>query len=339
MESNSDQTKSGKITNFATIERLICVDKLLAKGNCSLEKINLICNRELFTNSKIRTTKDDIERLRKVIEKYNVKIVIYDKKYYSYSEKEFSLFGNPITQEDAQALCEIQIITNQINNYKASQQLNDILSKLKKRNYEIDFKENNLIVLEQNQNLYGLEFFDPIAEALIKKKILEIEYKDFQNIKTQTNFIIPLQLRQNKNRWLLIGMNYENLEPAFLGIDRMVNCSISELKYKQFSFDVNNYFKDMIGISIPESETPVLIKFWCSTLQAKYLFSKPVHSTLTKIKASKNGIIAQICVKPNYELYQWILSMGENIKVLSPKIIQEKITKKLQTALSHYQKK
>jgi len=333
-----DKANQRKSTNFKTIERLILVDIYLGEGNYTLEKMSEMCNKNLDIQIEVRTIKDDIRRLRQLTEIHDVKIKIHQRKFYGYSQKDFSFFGNPLSLNDIQTLNEIQLILSQLKHYSASEHVNEMLKKLKKRNYSIELSNENLIVLEQNKQLKGLEFFDEIAEALIKKKVLEIEYRDFENNTPKYHIIIPLQLRQNKNRWLLIGKNYNNLQTSFLSLDRIVTCSISDEKYKNIPFDVNNYFKDMIGVSIPENETPVTIKLWFAPLQAKYQFTKPIHTSLTEIKTTKTGTIAQLTVKPNYELYQWILSMGENVKVLSPKTIQSRIIEKLENTLLMYQK-
>ena len=145
-----------------------------------------------------------------------------------------------------------------------------------------------------------------------------------------------MQLRQNKNRWLLIGNDNSNYEASFLSLDRMLNCNISDIEYNSKKFDVNKYFEEMIGVSIPETEEPLEIKLWFSTKQAKYAFSKPIHPSLTKIKETKTGTQALLIVKPNYELYQWLLGMGNAVKVLSPKSVQTELVKRLQASIVHY---
>ncbi len=117
----------------------------------------------------------------------------------------------------------------------------------------------------------------------------------------------------------------------------MLICTQTDEDFKNIIFDANEYFTDMIGVSKPETEIPIKIKIWFSPLQAKYVFSKPIHTSLTKIRNTKTGTTAEIFVKPNYELYQWLLSMGEHVKVLSPKEIQTNLIKKLNANLVMYQ--
>jgi len=174
-----------------------------------------MCNKNLDIQIEVRTIKDDIRRLRQLTEIHDVKIKIHQRKFYGYSQKDFSFFGNPLSLNDIQTLNEIQLILSQLKHYSASERVNEMLKKLKKRNYSIELNNENLIVLEQNEQLKGLEFFDTIMEALIQKRILKIKYEDFEQPQSRENLVIPIQLRQNKSRWLLIAKYYNNLETKF----------------------------------------------------------------------------------------------------------------------------
>ena len=66
------------------------------------------------------------------------------------------------------------------------------------------------------------------------------------------------------------------------------------------------------------------------------MLTKPIHDSQLVLKEDKDGIIVSIHVVVNFELEREILGFGESMKVLSPRILAQKIKKRIQTANELY---
>ena len=94
----------------------------------------------------------------------------------------------------------------------------------------------------------------------------------------------------------------------------------------------------MIGVSKDTRNTPQLVKLWVSPESAPYIKTKPFHGTQKIESSDKTGTVITINVYLNYELEQQILYFGENIKVLAPLELQERIKQRLSAAINNYEK-
>lgn len=315
-------------TNFKTIQRLILLDRLLQQRRGYTNQQIASVYRQQFDIGTQRTVMNDISRIKKYFLEDEKQLEKFNRSFHRYREPGFSIFGNPITQADSRVLKEIQILLRKQTNFELSEKLTEILQKLNKRLYNVDAEKTDIVVFEQVPDLSGAEHLETLFKALTQKKVLKIKYCAFDADREKNLEVHPLQLRQNKNRWLLIGMNGASYKPEFLGVDRILECAVTDTKYRKLPFDINQYFEEMIGISKPEKDEVLEIKLLFTPLQAKYVFSKPIHQSLTKEKTTPKGVYAALSVKPNYELYQWLLGMGNAVKVLSPSYVIEKLAKK-----------
>jgi len=329
-----------KSTNFNTIKRLIFFDRLLQQRRGYTNKQIAEIYRQEFDCGSERTVLNDIARLKSEFLDSNDQIEKFHRSFHRYKEAGFSVFGNPITNSDAETLMEIQLLLNQLKHFGASQKLNNILRKLKNRFYNVEAENNESVILEQNLNLAGSEFLTVIFDAINNKTTLDIQYQDFNSLNSYQINVSPIQLRQNNSRWLLIGVNNSNYDRCYLSVDRVKTYFPAFTDFKKTTDSptvINKYFEEMIGVSIPETDDPVQIKLLFTDLQAQYVFTKPIHKSLTKIRKVENGIEAFVIVKPNYELYQWLLGMGSGVKVLSPENVKHKLMNHLQFTLKAYE--
>ena len=175
-----------------------------------------------------------------------------------------------------------------------------------------------------------------IHNAILYKKVLCVDYQSFKSDVMTTLEIHPHYLKQYNNRWFLIGNNPEFENFTNLALDRIVSFSEIDKKYQVSSIDFNEYFDDVIGVSIsPESIISKIILQATPDL-APYIMTKPLHGSQKKITNNETGFTFSIEVIPNHELEKLILSFGEGLKVLEPQFFRDKIKERLQMSLVHY---
>lgn len=96
-----------------------------------------------------------------------------------------------------------------------------------------------------------------------------------------------------------------------------------------------DYFYDIIGVTRIQGKEPEEIKLWFSPTSAPYVSTKPLHHSQKTKWLAAGELEIRIRVIPNYELETVILSFGENVKVLEPEWLMEKIKERWASALSN----
>jgi predicted DNA-binding transcriptional regulator YafY len=90
-----------------------------------------------------------------------------------------------------------------------------------------------------------------------------------------------------------------------------------------------------MGIS-ESTGKPEKIELRLSTVAAKLVETQPLHSSQKKIKESKEGTVFQFELHPCQELYNFILSYGNEVEVLKPSSLRKEILRRLDLAMKNY---
>ena len=84
-------------------------------------------------------------------------------------------------------------------------------------------------------------------------------------------------------------------------------------------------------------DTPEEVQLFIKKSQTPYILSKPIHGSQRIIERTAEGTTIALNLIINYELEQIILSFGDNVKVLSPISLVDKIKRRIADALKFYQ--
>ncbi|MBI3134580.1 MAG: WYL domain-containing protein [Bacteroidetes bacterium] len=286
-----------------------------------------------------RTIQLDIQNMRSEKLGYNAPIVVTDKKYYSYEEKEYSITNTPVTEQDLSTLNEVLAVLKQFKGFGYFQELNGMVTKLEDKLYKQQHRGKSYIDFEKNELLKGLTHIDPLHKAIMQKKTIEITYQSFKASKPQQIIFYPYLLKEYRNRWFLLGIQKRGNVVLILALDRIA--SFKELageKFQKPQFDVFTYFDDVIGVSKMPNQIPQTIVFKISPGNVPYVITKPIHPSQKIMKEEKDGTIFSIDVIWNFELERELLGFGEQIKVLAPRRLQSKIKSCVRRAFENYEK-
>ena len=263
-------------------------------------------------------------------------------KGYFYSDSDFSIFSanNILTNEEITNLLADTYKLSKIIGLEQLQLLNNFdqyLDKFSNRNTE-DFPKLNFVSVGNNKYLRGVEHFKTLYNHIFKKEVLHIIYRTFEGLRKEHE-IHPYYLKQYKNRWFLIGQNPNFESPTILALDRITSISAFRDKdYIESDIDFEEYFDDVIGVTIPENIQVEKIEIYVVDRKTKgYIETKPLHGSQTPLRKFKDGYKFSIKVIPNYELESLILSFGEKIKILSPDSLQKRVKNRLQKSIKHYE--
>lgn len=81
----------------------------------------------------MRTVQGDLQIMRSDKLGYNAPIEVYDNKYYRYADPDYSIFDNPLNEEDYELVSRAVNMLKGLKNDGIMPELSDVLSQLKDR--------------------------------------------------------------------------------------------------------------------------------------------------------------------------------------------------------------
>ena len=213
--------------------------------------------------------------------------------------------------------------------------VNELILKLQEA-FKLESHEREIISFDANEYLKNIHFLGDLFNAILYKKVLQVDYQSFKSDVVSRLEIHPCYLKQYNNRWFLIGNNPEFENLTNLALDRIVSFNEIDKKYQVSSINFNEYFDDIIGVSIPAESIVSKITLFATADLAPYIMTKPLHGSQKKISNDNNGFSFSIEVIPNHELEKLILSFGEGLKVMEPDFLKNTIKQRLLTSLTNY---
>lgn len=287
----------------------------------------------------LRTIQSDIQVMRSDKLGYNAPIKVVDKKYYTYGDPNYSITNIPLSKQDLNKLTEVTEILRQFKGFSHFTDLNVLVQKLEDKVHAEKENEATVIELEKNENLKGLEYLDPIYQAILKRKVLNISYQSFRARKPGKITFHPYLLKEYRNRWFVLGRKSVKHPILTLALDRIHALDISnEAKYHEDKdFNPELYYKDIIGVTV-NSNRLTNVHLFVDRQNAPYVLTKPLHHSQQLVSKSEKGIEIAIKVIPNFELEREILGFGESMEVISPESLRNRIFSRLARATSQYNK-
>jgi len=285
-----------------------------------------------------RTVQMDLQMMRSDKLGYHAPIIVTEKKYYTYEDPDYSITNIPLTDRDLGKLTEVVDILKQFKGFSHFQELSGIVQRLEDKIHVSKTKERPVIDMEKNEDLKGLEHIDPVYQAIIKRRTLNISYQSFRARKANTVLFHPALLKEFRNRWFVLGKKKEDGPFILLALDRIENLETGPLPSMVFNDDeVLNYFKDVVGVSVSENQPPEEVKLFIDHSNAPYVLTKPIHHSQQLLERNDQGIIVSLQVQTNFELEREILGFGDSVKVIAPRRLRSRIREKLSHAIDLYQ--
>lgn len=286
----------------------------------------------------LRTIQLDIQNMRSEKLGYNAPIIVVDKKYYTYSDDEYSITNMPLTSNDLKTLSQITHTLKQFEGFNQFSDMEEVLKKIENKIFAINNKSQTIIDFEKNNSLKGIKHLDIIYKSILKKNSLKIVYLSFNSPKPIVIHISPYLLKEYRNRWFLFGKNKRKKQIMTLALDRMLRIRVTE----EFSFEENtyfdseSYFKDIIGVTRYENTAIETIEFWVEKTHVPYVVTKPFHASQKLIEKNEDGAIFTINVIPNYEMEREFIGFGEFLKILNPIDLQNKFVDRIKKMQNIY---
>lgn len=181
-----------------------------------------------------------------------------------------------------------------------------------------------------------------IVEALKSNRILEIDYQSFHIGCASYNSILiePLALKMFKRRWYLLSQKIENGTLRIFALDRITACKMTDNQFDYpKGFSPEEYFSNYFGISTDGyTSGPCRIVLRAYQELPHYLESQPLHHTqeIAEIGCGHTDFCYYLI--PAFDFVQEILLHSEQLEVLYPPDLAERVSKILRKSFEFYNK-
>src|ERR1044072_1836984 len=109
----------------------------------------------ITTGVSKRTIQMDIQVMRSDKLGYNAPIVVTDRKYYAYSEPDYSITNAPVNKADVEKMKEIVGVLKQFNGFSYFDEMSDMIARLENNLNSTTHDGRNYIQFENNRLLKG----------------------------------------------------------------------------------------------------------------------------------------------------------------------------------------
>lgn len=285
-----------------------------------------------------RTIQADIEMMRSNKLGYEAPIAVVDKKYYTYSDKNYSITNSPLNQQDMQVLSEVSGLLKQFKGFNHFTDLNEMVSKLEDKIYTQKTQSAPVIDFEKNDNLKGLEWIEVIRKYIVDKKTMCVTYRSFKAREASTFCFSGYLLKEYRNRWFVLGMRHgRDGNLLTLALDRIQDIAAHDDYYRENdTIDLSTYYNDCIGVTKSPGQRDCEVVFWIDNDNAPYVVTKPLHHTQKLLSQEADGQIFSIKVILNFELERELLGFGAKMRVLGPRTLVRQIKAQLKKTLERY---
>lgn len=338
--------------NKNAVTRYYILDKLLANRyhHYSTEDLRQLVNEELDQEPVSRRTIElDLHYLEyegpflAEIEHYQIDVPSQNnpnktvkKSCHRYVDPSFSIFKKDMTEDEKYLLSEALSLLGQFDGLPNL----DGLEALRK---SLDVKTDRQIISFTKNPLEKSTLLGELFTAISQKQVVELHYHRFDTPDEDlVTTVHPYLLKEYNRRWFLIAAADHDGKLLNFALDRIDSVNpLQSKEYIPYDGDLNERFEDIIGVTLYDERPPQTILFWVSDRSKDYAATKPIHESQRRYSGEREngfrerypmlegGYFFSIECIENYELIRELTSFGEDLVVLSPMDIRQKVIDKI----------
>lgn len=252
-----------------------------------------------------------------------------------YDDPEYSIDKVPLNDSDRQALHDAMSLLSQLSGLPHVEALLGLSEKL---GVEAPAHFDTVVLMERNDRLAGLQHLRILYRYIRERQPLRLSYRPYGAEEPLDPLVHPYWLKEYNNRWFLFGWSQDEALLRVYALDRIERLEAAAADWIPNEIaDPLLYFKDIIGVSIPENAVLETIRLRFSAYRAPYLLTKPLHPSQRVVATHPNGSVElELRLLPNPELRTLLLGFGPHVEVLSPPTLREEMAAQLSEALQRY---
>src|SRR5258708_26966174 len=257
--------------------------------------------------------------------------------YYYYSER-FSIKNTLLDEDDISSLKKAVEILRQVEDFQLLKEVEGIVARLENKIHTKVSEQPTIVQFEKHTSSLGHDYVEELFEAIQTKSPLRISYQPFTKQAPEEKNVHPYLLKEFRNRWFLFGRFETEKRLSIYALDRIKRIKNSNLDFIENDlFNPVEYFKYLIGVSVPPDALPQKIELKIYKDSTPYVLSKPIHNNQKVIKKNKDGsVIIRMELIINYELRSMLLSYGPGIEIKKPLSLRRDMKSLARDSLNRY---
>ena len=272
-----------------------------------------------------------------------------------YKNPEFSVFEQKLTTAERDLLLSVMGTMGSFKGIQGFDLFERLEEKLSVGNLAPKASDSRAIVDFGFQTVKAgqvnpMAFFSLIEE----KRPCRIVLSPYAPVKRKRIVVSPYQLRQYNGNWFLVACDHTTKAIRSIAVNWIDSFYVVEEETYIYLDDWKNpedYFKDIIGVTVEKVSPVSLIHFAMKGDRARYVLANPFHPSLgfvsedveTRLRNEFPGIpsdwmILKLACRVNQELYTKLLSFGNHLLMLEPKRVAHEMRSKVEKMLDLYSK-
>ena len=287
----------------------------------------------------IRTLREDIKVFRDKKEGFgaplpeNIRIL-------RYTNTDFSIAQKPLLDYEQELIGAAQQLLGRFENHPKYNRLAEALIKFQDDEDELS-DTSKILFYDHNEEYKGIKHLKPLYLAIKKKQALQITFKGFHDKTSATFEFHPHILKQYNSRWFVFGLNNtSDIKEWSIPLDeRLIKFEVLEdAAYLNTETDWETFFRTMVGVVRPkDTETEkVVLRFYNG--RENYFKTKPFQPDYEEFFEEDKQDQVWFKTIINKELVQQILSYGQDVEVIEPEELIEKLQEHAEAMNNFYYK-
>jgi predicted DNA-binding transcriptional regulator YafY len=267
----------------------------------------------------------------------------YSKRHggYYYEDSSYTINDIPLSEEDLEAIKFAAYTLSQFREVDLFKQFGQAIDKIVNRVAVSGNPNDQLdkhVQFETAFSSEGQEWLPPLLSAVHQGKTVEFSYASFRSSVSKKRTVLPVFLKEYRNRWYVICQDLDKQDIMTYALDRISELTISDkIVQERIPFDAEAYFRHAIGISVINTNQPDLIRFQTDTVAGKYIQSQPFHLSQQVVKEDDDSFLFEMQVIVTEELIRNLLSFGGELLVLEPSHLKETMAERVTAMKMNYE--
>lgn len=191
--------------------------------------------------------------------------------------------------------------------------------------------------LDNNEQFRGGHYLPLLWEALTGRRVIRFTYQNYTTEKSAKRQVEPGIVFEYRNRWYLAGWDVKAGGRITFGLDRISGLELTNQGVSvERNIDYRTFRQNAIGVTSPPDQPVerVLLRF--SKQEGQYVLSLPLHPNQKTVEQNEQYVVVELRVILNHELEREILAYGQEVEVLEPLHLREKLLARIQRMVEKY---
>jgi predicted DNA-binding transcriptional regulator YafY len=259
----------------------------------------------------------------------------YSRKHegYFYEDPDYTINDIPLSEDELESIRFAVQTLQQFQEVPYFKEFGSAIDKIATRVAVAGTEGNEtsaFIGFETAYSSIGNQWLPLLLTAIQEKKTCHFTYASFKTGIAKERNVLPVYLKEYRNRWYLISFDLEKSDWITYALERMDGLVVNEAQHLlKEAFNPSSFFAETIGITT-EKKAAERIVLRVNDIASKYIESQPLHSSQEKIGTNQFVLTVQI----NEELIRTLLGFMGELQIISPAHLVQTWNERIQKQLS-----